>query len=159
MNFKFKKNLVYLVVIAMAIIELAFPFPIFKVYPSLILALGLSYILLNNLRYSLIWLLFGGLILDLVSPARFGWITLSYVIAAAPLYYLVTKIIRTPALWVVFFGIFIPSVISEFLLNIFLKIPQNLGIFIFATQNCFIGLIFFSIAKIYSKKSELIKLY
>lgn len=155
-----KKIPVYLCVLLASVIQVGFSqkFSLFGMLPNIILIFGLSYLLLSDYEQSSIWLVFGGIVLDLLSPARFGWITISFLIILLPFYYILRRIIRNSSLSVVLISFFAASLVSETFLIVVLKTSFSWSIIYYGFVNSLLGLVIYNIINSRKRQLEPIKL-
>jgi len=112
------------VLIILILAELLFVpfFRFFGVRFNLILVSILIWFVLNGLKQSLIWLIFGGIILDIFSPLPFGVIVLSLFCSLSIIYFLSVKVFSQKNLGAIALIIIIGSLIYNLLLIFWTKI-------------------------------------
>ena len=159
MKIDFKKILNYPLALICVYLEISLP-PNFLWGFSInfILMIGLIYLLLNNFSFAVIWLMFGAIFLDLLSPGRFGWITLSIIIPSIPIYFLFNSFFRSSSFWLTGLIFFISSVFSQLILIGAYKLEISYNILFSAIFSCIFAAIVFALMSLFGKRSELIKL-
>ncbi|MFA6423555.1 MAG: hypothetical protein WCW17_03855 [Patescibacteria group bacterium] len=159
MKIDFIKIFNYLLVIICVYLELSLPKNFLWGFSiNIILMVGLIYLLLNNFSYAIIWLVFGSIFLDLLTPGRFGWIALSIIIPSIPIYFLFNSFFRSSSFWLTSLIFFISSIFSQLIIIGAYKLELSYNIIFSATVSCVFAVIVFTLMNLFGKKSELIKL-
>jgi len=160
MKIKFIDIIIVLIILGVLLIQMSVPRQLSPngVYPNLIFSVASVFLLAGNLRLASIWILIGGILLDLLSPYRFGWITISFIFGIAPLYYLTAKVLRDSSLPVVFVSIFVSSLLAEVLIEVFFETGINWVPLLCALENSLFSIPLYLIIKSYMKKTEPIKI-
>lgn len=131
-------------------------FSIYNVFPNIVLIVMLGLLYVRRTNEALWWMGLGGLLLDLVSPVRFGVYTLSFMIIFALNYYLIEYIFTDPSILLAGALIFISSLISNI---IFLLLTHYYSqIFTEAIYTSFVGCILYWIIRYYYKPKEEVKI-
>jgi len=131
-------------------------FSIYNVFPNIVLIVMLGLLYVRRTNEALWWMGLGGILLDLVSPVRFGVYTLSFMIIFALNYYLIEYIFTDPSILLAGALIFISSLISNI---IFLLLTHYYSqIFTEAIYTSFVGCILYWIIRYYYKPKEEVKI-
>lgn len=149
-------NIILIIIAAILQITLVPKLAILGVFPNLILLVMLSLIFITRTEEALWWAGLGGIILDLVSPARFGIYTFSFLVIFAAIFYLVHNIFREPSLLISILIFIVAGLMSNliFLIMNFQIVPFLVS----GLVSAFWGIIIYSLIKYYFKPKESIKI-
>lgn len=128
----------------------------FGTFPNLVLLIMLSLLFINRTEEALWWTGGGGILLDLVSPARFGIYTFSLLIIFILTYILVSRIFSDPSLLLAAVFFFVASL----LMNLFFLFLTSYFLLLISTAiyDTLVGCIIYGLVKYYYKPKEAIKI-
>lgn len=151
------KNLINILLIILAVvlqISLLPQISFLTAFPNLIFLIMLSLVFIN--RPESLWWLGGGILLDLVSPFRFGLYTISLVVVFLLANYLVNHIFSDPSLFIAAVFFFVGSIILN---AIFLLLTSQFSLLFFEViYSTFVGCIIYGLIRYYLKPKEVIKI-
>lgn len=153
---KFIINLLFIILAAILQITFIPELTIFSGIFNLIFLIMLMFVFASRPSEALWWAGLGGIVLDLLSPVKFGFYTLSLLVICLLTNYLVERIFTDPNIFVAsgfFFG-------GSLILNLFwLTVnPSWQAFFISAIYNTVVGTIIYGVIKIYQTPREAIKI-
>lgn len=148
----------FLLIILVVILQSTFVPKIifFNSFPNLILIIALSLLFIRRTEEALWWGLIGGLLLDLISPVRFGIYTFSILTIFIIAYIITDRIFSDPTLPLSILLFFVASLLSNI---IFFLLTFNYYVLISeAIYSAVVGCIIYGLIKYYFQPKESIKI-
>jgi len=147
-----------LLIILAVILETSFA-PVLSFYGgslNIVFVVMIALIIIRRFDEGVLWAGAGGVLLDVMSPARFGIYTLELLVIYLIIYYLVKHVFSDPPLYLVMLMMFLSSALFNL---VFIFYNFNLTIYLATTiYNTVVGSILFVFIKYYYQPKEEFKI-
>lgn len=130
-------------------------FKIFGVIPNLIFLIMLSFLYLGEEKIALVWAALGGILLDLVSPMRFGLAAISFFLVYLVNLFLLKRVFHSASSFISILAILSNALIINIIFAYFLNSPIAL-VLITSIYDFIAGiLIYYTLLKFLNQKTQI----